>query len=78
MKMRLMGTRGEIDAVLPVLSAVLTLHEVSDFYPNRGASQLGRVYVEVAGPRTTTVRADAVRTDRSHGEIKPPKRGEIP
>jgi hypothetical protein len=57
-----MGTREDINAVLPVLTVVLTVQEVSDFYPNRGKSQLGRVYIEVTGPRITT--ATAVRTDR--------------
>lgn len=64
MKIRLMGTRDEINAVLPVLTATLTVHEVSDFYPNRGTSQLGRTYLDVAGPRPDLVWADAVRTDR--------------
>lgn len=63
MKLRLMGTRDEINAVLPVLTAVLTVQEVSDFYPNRGNSRLGRVYLDVAGPAPSVVRADAVRTD---------------
>jgi hypothetical protein len=71
-----MGTRAEINDVLPVLTAVLVVQEVSEFYLNRGASQLGRVYLEVAGPLNTSVRATAVRTDRP--VIDPtPKRGEI-
>jgi hypothetical protein len=64
MKIRLMGTRDEINAVLPVLTAVLTVEEVSDFRPNRGTSRLGRVYLDVAGARPDIVRAEAVRADR--------------
>jgi hypothetical protein len=68
MKLRLMGTRDEINAVLPVLTAVLLVDEVSDFYPNKGRSRLGRVYLDVAGPAlgsvVDTVRAEAVRADQ--------------
>lgn len=64
MRMRLMGTRQEIDAALPVMAEVFDIHEVSDFYPNRGTSQLGRVYVDVGGVRPVTIRATAARTDR--------------
>lgn len=52
MKLRLSGTRAEIDALLPLLTRVLEVREVSDFYPNRGQSQLGRVYVDVEPPTT--------------------------
>lgn len=76
MQIRLMGARDEINAVLPVLTAVLTVQEVSDFYPNRGASQLGRVYLDVAGSQAGVVRADAVRADRP--EVGPAgERGEF-
>lgn len=51
MKIRLTGTRDEIDAILPTLTETLEVLEQSDFYPNRGTSQLGRVYLEVDGPR---------------------------
>ncbi|MFE0027074.1 hypothetical protein [Amycolatopsis sp. NPDC059021] len=65
MKIRLMGTRTEIAAVVTRLATVLDVQEVSDFYPNRGASALGRVYLTIATPTDpTTVRADAERADR--------------
>jgi hypothetical protein len=51
-KIRLSGTRGEIAEVMPALQAALDVREISDFYPNRGSSTLGRVYVD-AVPRTT-------------------------
>ncbi|HEX6353215.1 hypothetical protein [Actinophytocola sp.] len=81
MKIRLMGTREEIDAVLPVLDAVLDVVEVSSFYPNRGTSKLGRVYLEARGTRTTPgpapVQVDATRLDRTRGAVEPGGRGEI-
>lgn len=51
MKIRLMGTADEIQAVLPVLEAVLDVHETSGAYANRGSSRLSRIYLEVGGPR---------------------------
>lgn len=57
MKIRIMGTPDEIQAVLPVLQAVLDVHETSGAYANRGSSKLARVYLEVGGVRTiSTVR----------------------
>jgi hypothetical protein len=78
-KIRLMGTREDINAVLPVLTAVLTVQEVSDFYPNRGKSQLGRVYLDITGPAPHVVRAEAVRADQPQPRtaIEPSKPREI-
>lgn len=47
MRIRLSGTRTECDHARTVLVDVLHLREISGFYPNRGASELGRVYLEV-------------------------------
>jgi hypothetical protein len=51
MKLRLTGTRNECQLLANALPARLAdlaeVVEVSDFYTNRGASVLGRVYVEV-------------------------------
>lgn len=77
MKIRLMGTEEEINTVVPVLTAVLIVHEVSDFYPNRGKSRLGRVYLDVAGPAPNIVHGTAVRTDQPTTAIEPTRRGEI-
>ncbi|QFU85721.1 hypothetical protein [Amycolatopsis sp. YIM 10] len=66
MRIRLMGTEAEIAVVAERLATVLDVQEASDFYPNRGASKLGRVYLTVAVPATPpTVRADAERTDQT-------------
>ncbi|HEY3263307.1 MAG TPA: hypothetical protein VGJ95_24045 [Pseudonocardiaceae bacterium] len=47
MKLRLLGTEQEwADAVI-ALSAGFVVRDVSAFYPNRGPSVLGRVYVDV-------------------------------
>ncbi|MGH3924729.1 MAG: hypothetical protein ACRDTT_18025 [Pseudonocardiaceae bacterium] len=46
MKIRITGTRGECDRLLARLGPVLGVREVSDFYPNRPPSALGRVYLE--------------------------------
>ncbi|MDX8146425.1 hypothetical protein SK854_30225 [Lentzea sp. BCCO 10_0061] len=45
MKIRLEGTRDEIDAAVPALAHGFEVLQVSSFYPNRGTSMLGRVYV---------------------------------
>jgi hypothetical protein len=47
MKIRLMGTPQEIEAIQAGLAKGLEILESSSFYPNRGDSKLGRVYVEV-------------------------------
>lgn len=49
MRIRLMGTRAEITAAVPALQAAFDVRDVSDFYPNRGATRLGRIYLDVAG-----------------------------
>lgn len=78
MKVRLAGTRDEINAVLPAVTAVLIVQEVSEFYPNRGGSRLGRVYLDIAGPVPGVVHVDATRTDQpTRLAITPPQRGEI-
>jgi hypothetical protein len=69
MRLRLTGTSQEIAAVLPVLAAVLDVQETSEFYPHRGASVLGRVYLDVAGVRAGAVRATATRTDDNQAGI---------
>ena len=52
MKIRLMGTRRECDYLVDALRDLyitrgLALRSVSPFYPNRGETIEGRVYVEV-------------------------------
>jgi hypothetical protein len=47
MKIRLMGTPQEIEAIQAGLAKGLEILESSAYYPNRGDSKLGRVYVEV-------------------------------
>jgi hypothetical protein len=63
MRVRVTGTREETAAVVGVLAGVLDVREVSGFHPNRGQSVVGRVYLDVAGPRLATVRAAASRAD---------------
>jgi hypothetical protein len=65
MRIRLMGTRTEIAAAVDALRSVLEVREVSDFYPNRGASQLGRVYLDIDGVLSNPVPATATRADGS-------------
>lgn len=65
MRIRLTGAREEIEPVVAVLTDVLDVLEVSSFYPNRGSSRLGRVYLEIGGVGTQTVQTQAVRDDRS-------------
>jgi len=61
MRIRVEGTRAEVDTATALIGQVLEVQEVSGFYPNRGASLLGRVYLTVASPTTTVVRARAER-----------------
>ncbi|GHH57620.1 hypothetical protein [Lentzea cavernae] len=66
MKIRLMGTSDELNAAIPLLGEVFEVLEVNGPYANRGASKLGRVYVEVAAPAPAgPVQAHAVRADRA-------------
>jgi hypothetical protein len=54
-KLRLTGTRAECDAFVTALQATApagVVLEVSGWCPNRGASLLGRVYLELAPPTT--------------------------
>lgn len=71
MKIRVEGTRAEVDAAVQQVRLVLNVQEVSHFYPNRGASTLGRVYLTI-GPSTSAppVRADAARADRPHRTLE--------
>lgn len=50
MKIRIMGTPQECDDAVKVLRLAFAVQEVSTFRPNRGDSQLGRVYVEASAP----------------------------
>ncbi|MFD9734302.1 hypothetical protein [Umezawaea sp. NPDC059074] len=62
MRIRVEGTRAEVDTATALIADVLEVQEVSSFYANtRTASVLGRVYLTVASPTTTVVRA---REDR--------------
>ena len=72
MKVRLHGTAGEVAEATRRLLEVLDVVAVSDPYPDRGASVLVRVYLEVrltpadpAAPATSTTRtARTARTGR--------------
>lgn len=69
-----MGTRPECAAAVAALRAGFVVREVSEFYPNRGQSVLGRVYVD-AEPITrpaavARVRATATSADQAH-ELPP-------
>jgi hypothetical protein len=63
MKIRLSGTKDGCAAAVAALAAGFVLREVSGFYPNRGATVLGRVYVDVE-PRPEVVHATATRDER--------------
>jgi hypothetical protein len=87
MRLRLTGTSQEIAAVLPVLAAVLDVQETSEFYPNRGASVLGRVYLDITArgpapceprpPAPTPTRRESTRDEavNSHDHRERPGRG---
>lgn len=69
MKIRLLGTHDECDAVAVALKTVLAVHEVSDWYPNRaGGTVLGRMNIEAEPaltPHTATDINPACGEDRS-------------
>jgi hypothetical protein len=71
MKIRIEGTPAEVDVLVDALRDVVDVREVSRFYPNRGSSVLGRVYVDVTAP-ARVVRAKATRADRTppFGELE--------
>ncbi len=46
MKIRITGTADETAAAAELLKDTFDVQEISAFYPNRGDSTLGRVYVE--------------------------------
>jgi hypothetical protein len=45
-RLRISGTEAECADAVRALGAGFVLREVSGFYPNRGASALGRVYID--------------------------------
>jgi hypothetical protein len=53
MKIRLMGTPAECQAAATRIARVLDVREQSAPVPNRGDSQLVRVYLEVGPPPET-------------------------
>ncbi|UUV34358.1 hypothetical protein NQK81_13185 [Amycolatopsis roodepoortensis] len=65
MRIRVEGTTAETERAAELLAEVFEVREVSSFYPNRGRSTLGRVYVDVEfGTSGRPVRATATRVDR--------------
>lgn len=65
MRIRLEGTAEEVDEATQALREVFVVQDVSGFYPNRGASVFGRVYVTGTVRVPGAVRAKAARTDRT-------------
>lgn len=63
MRIRLEGTRAEVDAAVTALASGFEIQEVSGFYPNRGPSVLGRIYVTATVRPAPTVRARSTRLD---------------
>lgn len=50
MRIRVEGTETDTAVAAELIATVLDVQEASRFYPNRGASQLGRVYLTVSTP----------------------------
>ncbi|WET79217.1 hypothetical protein P3102_35200 [Amycolatopsis sp. QT-25] len=69
MKIRIEGTTHETEAAAELLREVFDVREVSRFYPNRGRSTLGRVYVDVEFARPISVRATATRVEYSDQQV---------
>lgn len=47
MRIRITGTRTETERAASTIAEILPVLETSRFYPNRGGSELGRIYLEV-------------------------------
>lgn len=67
MELRITGTPTECEQAADVLRTAFEVREVSRFYPNRGESSLGRVFVQVA-LKPAVVRAQSARMDRREVE----------
>jgi hypothetical protein len=68
LKIRLTGTRDECDRFTAELLAATppgVIREVSGFYPNRGASTLGRIYLDLHLPGADA--SPATRPDTAAG-----------
>lgn len=46
MRIRLTGTAEETQAAVTVLADLFEVREVSEFYPNKGTTRLGRIYLD--------------------------------
>ncbi|WP_020495661.1 hypothetical protein [Sciscionella marina] len=55
MRIRIVGTPEENNATCVVLGMLLHVREESQFYPNRGNSELGRTYLDAELPSGWTV-----------------------
>lgn len=79
MRIRLGGTQAEIAPAVEALRAGFEVQDVSRFYPNRGSSVLGYVYVTAVPLPSSPVRARATRTDRAtrSTQINRTSRGEL-
>lgn len=69
MKIRIEGTMQETVAAAELLREVFDVREISHFYPNRGRSTLGRVYVDVGIAQSGPVRATATRVEHTDRQI---------
>ncbi|MEU9687145.1 hypothetical protein [Amycolatopsis japonica] len=79
MRIRVEGTETEVAAAVAAIATVVEVQEASGFYPNRGASVLGRVYLTVAplGGQPGPVQATAERTEQPRPPRIPRGRREI-
>ncbi len=67
MKLRLTGTDTECAAAVEALRGVFVVREVSGFYPNRGVSVLGRVYLDADPARPDGPPSPSSSLDRTGG-----------
>ncbi len=65
MRVRVEGTPAETTAAVARIATVLDVQETSRFYPNRGSSQLGRIYLTTAAPGAGPIHVPADRADRT-------------
>ena len=72
MQIRIESTPDEAAVAASRIRTVLDVRQTSRFYPNRGDSRLGRIYLTVADPPAGfgPVRARAERTDQTWNRLQ--------
>lgn len=77
MRFRLEGTPEEVEQAVEAMREVFEVQEVSGFYPNRGQSVFGRVYVTAKPILRSAIQAEATRINPTKPRVNQGKRREL-